>query len=79
MTQTSLKKEIAKDFFLLQRGEIYHRIIHDIEKVMIEQALEITRGNKISAAKLLGINRNTLQSKARKHNINALYFKRKHS
>lgn len=75
MAHGTIKKEIVKDFNRLQTGEIYHRIIQDIEKMMIEQALEITQGNKISAARLLGIHRNTLQSKARRLNINAAYFK----
>jgi two-component system, NtrC family, nitrogen regulation response regulator GlnG len=44
-------------------GELYDKVLADVERPMIETALELTRGNQIRAAGLLGINRNTLRKK----------------
>jgi len=41
----------------------YDLILHAVEAPLIKMALRKTRGNKIQAAKLLGINRNTLNKK----------------
>ena len=42
---------------------VYERFIKRVEKPLIEEVLEITKGNKKKAALLLGINRNTLSKK----------------
>jgi two-component system nitrogen regulation response regulator GlnG len=42
---------------------LYDRLLADVERPMIETALDVTRGNQIRAAALLGINRNTLRKK----------------
>ena len=42
---------------------IYARLMPLVEKPLIEIALAATDGNQIRAAKLLGINRNTLRKK----------------
>jgi two-component system nitrogen regulation response regulator GlnG len=44
---------------------LYHRILREIECPLISAALAATRGNRIKAAKLLGLNRNTLRKKVR--------------
>lgn len=51
------------------QGGIYRLIIDDAEKALIEKALERTHGNQILAARLLGLNRNTIRSKIKKLNI----------
>ena len=76
MSRKKLEQQIAEDFDGLTGGEIYYHIIQNIEKIMIERALEITGGNKIRAAGLLGINRNTLLSKIRFLKINAGKFRK---
>ena len=43
-----------------------------MEPPLIRAALAATRGNQIKAAALLGVNRNTLRSKIRAHNIRVL-------
>jgi len=43
--------------------DLYDAIIHRVEKPLIELILEKTKGNQIRAAKMLGINRNTLHKK----------------
>ncbi|MEM7688103.1 MAG: sigma-54 dependent transcriptional regulator [Pseudomonadota bacterium] len=44
-------------------GTVYHRALAAFEKPLIEHALSETRGNQLRAAKLLGINRNTLRKR----------------
>ncbi|MFA5388732.1 MAG: helix-turn-helix domain-containing protein [Candidatus Omnitrophota bacterium] len=62
-------------FVTIQTGRIYEVVIGGIEKSLIEKALEHTSGNQISAARLLGINRNTIRSKIKKLNIDIGRFK----
>jgi two-component system nitrogen regulation response regulator GlnG len=42
---------------------LYDRLLAEVERPLIEQALAATRGNQIKAAAVLGINRNTLRKK----------------
>ena len=51
----------SKDDALSER--VYETIIKKVEKPLIEQVLDITKGNKKKAASILGINRNTLSKK----------------
>ena len=51
-----------------KRG-LYHSVIETMEKPLIEKTLAATCGNQLRAAKVLGINRNTLRSKIRKFGI----------
>jgi hypothetical protein len=49
--------------------------LREIRKKVIESALAETDGNKLKAAKILGINRNTLSSKINKFKIKINQFK----
>ena len=42
---------------------LYDHILREVEKPLIQLALEQSGGNKVKAAKFLGINRNTLYKK----------------
>ncbi|NIA67354.1 nitrogen regulation protein NR(I) [Pelagibius litoralis] len=44
---------------------LYDRVLRELERPLIELSLSATRGNQIRAAKLLGLNRNTLRKKIR--------------
>ncbi len=44
---------------------LYDRVLREIERPLFAIALSATRGNQIRAAKLLGLNRNTLRKKIR--------------
>lgn len=58
-----------------QQGIAYRLIVERVEQELIEKALEITEGNQIVAAKVLGINRNTIRNKIRKFGIKVSKFK----
>jgi len=49
----------------LPAAGLYDRILHEVERPLIELCLAATHGNQIRAAKLLGLNRNTLRKKIR--------------
>ena len=68
--------KIDKFFLTSKRGEIYPKVIADTEKILIEKALERSFGNQIVAAKILGINRNTLHSKIKKLGIEVEKWKK---
>lgn len=51
--------------------DLYDAVMNRVEKPLLELVLERTRGNQIRAAKMLGINRNTLHKKIRELKIAA--------
>ncbi len=48
---------------------VYKAVMDQVEKPLMEQTLTFVRGNKLKAARILGINRNTLSRKIRTFNI----------
>lgn len=75
MDREKLIEEIEKTFGEVQEGEIYRSLVNELEKVVIEKALKRSAGNQISAAKILGLHRNTLRTKIRKLDIKLTQFK----
>lgn len=62
--------ELEEMLYNERRGELYKAVIDVVEKPLIEHALERTFGNQLKAAKILGINRNTIRAKIKKLEIN---------
>ena len=63
-----------KDYFAahadaLPAAGLYDRIRREVERPLISLSLAATRGNQIKAARLLGLNRNTLRKKIRELDI----------
>jgi two-component system nitrogen regulation response regulator GlnG len=56
----------------LPASGLYDRVIREIERPLIELSLAATRGNQIRAAKMLGVNRNTLRKKIRDLDIRVI-------
>jgi len=58
-----------------KEGALYKSIIQAIERPLIEHMLERTDGNQLKAARILGINRNTMRSKIKRLGIDAKRWK----
>ena len=63
-----------KDYFDAHKGGLppaglYDRVMREVERPLILLSLEATRGNQLRAARLLGLNRNTLRKKIRELDI----------
>lgn len=68
--------EDVEEFFLHEKeGELYKFLLNIVEKPLIENVLYKTGGNQLEAARILGINRNTLRTKIKKLNIYISDFK----
>jgi two-component system nitrogen regulation response regulator GlnG len=65
--QAALERRLSSEFAAAGPGlpapGLYDRLLAEVERPLIEQALRATRGNQIRAAAVLGINRNTLRKK----------------
>ncbi|MCK9614207.1 MAG: hypothetical protein M0R48_01740 [Candidatus Omnitrophica bacterium] len=75
MEPDKIVDEIYNSFLIGNDGKVYANTIEYIEKIIIEKVLERSFGNQFRAAKILGINRNTLRSKIKKLNIDASRWK----
>ncbi len=51
------------------RGKIYDKLTGSLEKALISLTLKRLRSNQVRAAELLGISRNTLRDRIRKHGL----------
>lgn len=52
-----------------KKGVLYRSILTEVERPLIAHVLARTEGNQLKAAKILGINRNTMRAKIRKLGI----------
>ena len=50
-------------------GRIHDEIVMLVERAMFSRALEVTQGNQLQAARLLGVNRNTLRKHCRQLDV----------
>jgi len=67
--------ELEKILYDSKKGVLYKSILEVIEKPILERALERALGNQLKAAKILGINRNTMRAKIKKLGINPGSYK----
>ena len=74
----SLKNMVVKledTLYKEKHGILYKSILEMIEKPVFEHILERTDGNQLKAAKILGINRNTMRAKIKKLGIDVARWK----
>jgi DNA-binding protein Fis len=67
--------ELEDSLFNEKKGSLYGSILEIIEKPLLEHILERTEGNQLKAARILGINRNTMRAKIIKLRINPDVYK----
>jgi DNA-binding protein Fis len=75
---STLKDQIIgllETIYVEKRGELYKAILEAVEKPMIEHVLAETEGNQFKAARILGINRNTMRTKIKKLSIDTNQWK----
>ncbi|RME68718.1 MAG: nitrogen regulation protein NR(I) [Alphaproteobacteria bacterium] len=69
----SVERHLARYFALhaqdLPPDGLYERILAEVEKPLLSMSLAATGGNQLRAAKMLGLNRNTLRKKLRARRI----------
>ena len=67
--------ELEDSLYDDKKGALYKSILEIIEKPLLEHILERTEGNQFKAARILGINRNTMRAKVKKLGINLKMYK----
>ena len=69
----ALEQHIAAHFARFGPGlppdGLYERVLAEVERPLLRLALAAVRGNQLRAAKLLGLNRNTLRKKLTDHGV----------
>ena len=67
--------ELEDALFIEKKGILYKSVLEAVEKPLLEQTLERCEGNQLKAARILGINRNTMHTKIRKLGIDVSRWK----
>ena len=67
--------ELEDHLFKEKQGVLYRYILEATEKPLIEHVLGRTHGNQLEAARILGINRNTIRAKIKKLSISIGKYK----
>lgn len=67
--------ELEDSLFYEKKGVLYKSVVEAVEKPLIEHTLERTEGNQLMAARILGINRNTMRAKIKKLGIDVSKWK----
>ena len=67
--------ELENSLFIEKKGVLYKAILEAVEKPLLEQTLDRCEGNQLKAARILGINRNTMRAKINKLGINITKWK----
>ncbi|PIQ87354.1 MAG: hypothetical protein COV73_03540 [Candidatus Omnitrophica bacterium CG11_big_fil_rev_8_21_14_0_20_43_6] len=67
--------ELENSLFIEKKGILYKSVLEAIEKPLLEQTLERCEGNQLKAARILGINRNTMRAKINKLGIDVTKWK----
>ena len=62
-------QEIVAPWSAMEEGDLYEQVLAKVEKPLFELVLDSVKGNQLRAAKVLGINRNTLRERLRKYEI----------
>ena len=72
LTEPSLKNTVIgleENLRKEKNGVLYKSVLEAVERPLLEHVLEKTEGNQLKAARILGINRNTMRTKIKKLGI----------
>ena len=67
--------ELENSLFIEKKGVLYKSVLEAVEKPLLEQTLGRCEGNQLKAARILGINRNTMRTKIKKLGIDVTRWK----
>jgi two-component system nitrogen regulation response regulator GlnG len=56
-------REMVRTLLAAGTADLYRRIIHDVDRVVLDEVLHHVGGNQMHASELLGISRTTLRAK----------------
>lgn len=56
---------VVSDVVTQGEGSLYRGVLARVERPLLRHAMELAGGNQLKAARLLGINRNTLRARLR--------------
>ena len=59
-----------KDLDGEKSNDVYNMVLHSVEKPLLIYIMNYAQGNQTRAAKILGLNRNTLRKKLEFYNLN---------
>jgi DNA-binding protein Fis len=62
-------RSILKNPVISADGELYKRVMSDLEKSLIEVVLDENHKSQTKSAKILGISRNTLRSRMKEYDL----------
>ncbi len=60
---------VAETWSHLEEGDLYDQLVAQMERPLFELMMKATRGNQLRAARILGINRNTLRERLRRYSL----------
>ena len=69
LVERQLARYINADRQVLPASGLHKRVIQEVERPLLRLVLGLVDGNKIQAAEILGLNRNTLLKKLREHGL----------
>jgi two-component system nitrogen regulation response regulator GlnG len=69
LVEKQLARYINADRQVLPMSGLYARIVTEVERPLLRLVLNLVEGNKLQAAQILGLNRNTLLKKLRQHGL----------
>ncbi len=61
----SVLRSVVNEAAVLENGRLYRSVMARVELPLLRRALELAGGNQLKAARMLGINRNTLRKRLR--------------
>jgi DNA-binding protein Fis len=67
--------ELEDSLFFSKRGVLYSTLMDIIEKPLFEHILDKVEGNQVKAARVFGLNRNTIRAKMKRLGIDPKEFR----